>query len=248
MNFSDEILMAFADGELDENTRHAIELAMRTDPALAARVRKIQALRSNVLSAFAPTLDEAVPQRLHAAARSAKVVHLNTVRAARLPPPRVPEKPHWPWREWGAIAGSVVFGVMAGAFGLHQIKGGTPMVASSGVNGMLTAQGALAEALSEQLSGVPAGEAKVRIGLSFVAKEGGYCRSFSLPNAGGLACRSGEQWIIPVMAATDSASQPYRQVGSTMPPAVLAAIEERIEGKSLDILAERAALRKNWRR
>src|SRR4051812_16328693 len=102
MSFSDETLMAFADGELDDITKHEVELAMRLDPQLAARVRQHQALRSNVFNAFAPSADEAVPQRLQAASRSGKVVHLNTVRAQRnnVAPPAPQAAPVIRKRRW----------------------------------------------------------------------------------------------------------------------------------------------------
>ena len=48
MSFSDETLMAFADGELDDITSHEVELAMRLDPAIAEKVRLHQALRSRL--------------------------------------------------------------------------------------------------------------------------------------------------------------------------------------------------------
>ena len=48
MSFSEETLMAFADGEVDEATRRAVEQAIRHDPALAARVRRHQSLRADV--------------------------------------------------------------------------------------------------------------------------------------------------------------------------------------------------------
>ena len=107
MSFSDETLMAFADGELDEQTRREVELALRDDPALAEKVRQHKAMRSNVFNAFSSTLAEEVPQRLQAAARSGKVVHLDSVRQVRTPPPVVPpEKPGWAWPQWGALGGS----------------------------------------------------------------------------------------------------------------------------------------------
>ena len=54
MKFSDETLMAYADGELDDDQRAAIERAVGADPALAERVAQHQALRSDVFAAFAP--------------------------------------------------------------------------------------------------------------------------------------------------------------------------------------------------
>lgn len=253
MSFSDETLMAFADGELDDITKHEVELAMRLDPQLAARVRQHQALRSNVFNAFAPTLDEAVPQRLQAAARSGKVVHLNTVRAARnVPPPQVtapaPRKRSWTWLEWGAMAATLVAGVFGGIIGSQAFSSNGAMVGIDSDGGSLVARGELANSLSQQLASAAPPGAAVRIGVSFVSKDGVYCRSFTLPNTGGLACRDSSVWRIPVMAATEGGGGEYRQAGSTMPAAVLEAVDVRISGKALDANAERGARQQGWKR
>ncbi|MEO7496059.1 MAG: anti-sigma factor, partial [Massilia sp.] len=67
MRFSDETIMAFADGELGEPERSALEQAVKRDPALAAQVARHQALREDVFGAFAGVLDEPVPARLQPA-------------------------------------------------------------------------------------------------------------------------------------------------------------------------------------
>jgi anti-sigma factor RsiW len=66
MRFSDETLMAFADGELDEALRRAIEAAMRSDPALAARIASYGVPRKNVSAACAPSGDAPAPPRMGA--------------------------------------------------------------------------------------------------------------------------------------------------------------------------------------
>ncbi|MTW05150.1 anti-sigma factor family protein, partial [Pseudoduganella ginsengisoli] len=76
MSFSEETLMAYADGELAPPEREQVERAMQGDPELAARVARHQALRSDVFAAFAPVLDEPVPARLAAAALPDKVADL----------------------------------------------------------------------------------------------------------------------------------------------------------------------------
>ena len=185
MSFSDETLMAYADGELDDITKHEVELAMRLDPTLAARVRQHQALRANVFNAFAPTLDEAVPQRLQAAARTGKVVHLNSVRAARAPaaPPAPPvtrrKPPRWSWPEWGALAATLVVGVLAGVAGHQSLSGYQELVAIDSDGGTLMARGELDASLTQQLASAALPHAPVRIGTSFVSKDGVYCRSFT---------------------------------------------------------------------
>ena len=56
MTYSDDTLMAYADGELEAAERAAIEQAMRTDPAIAAVVERHRALRADVAAAFAGIL------------------------------------------------------------------------------------------------------------------------------------------------------------------------------------------------
>lgn len=250
MRFTEETIMAYADGELDDSTRFEVELAMRQDPLLAEKIRQHQLLRSNVLSAFAGTLSEELPQRLQAAVRSAKVVHLDSVRQLRTPPqrPPVPEKPRWAWPQWAAMAATLVVGVLAGVLGAQSVGGDAQMAALDGGNGALRAQGKLAQALDTQLASAAGVGLPVRLGVSFVAKDGNYCRSFMLPRMAGLACRSGDEWRIPVMAnAGTAAPGTYRQAGSELPPAVLEAIDERIAGKGLDAAAERVAATRGWK-
>ena len=64
--FDDETLMAFADGELDEKTRQAVEKAMDSDEVLVERVAVF--IRTAALSkqALDPLLDQPVPDALRA--------------------------------------------------------------------------------------------------------------------------------------------------------------------------------------
>lgn len=249
MSFSDETLMAFADGELDEQTRREVEQAMRHDPGIAEKIRKHKALRTNVFNAFAATLDEAVPQRLQAAARSGKVVHLDSVRQVRVPPPPVAEKSKWSWPEWGALAATLVVGVLAGVAGSQGVGRDEQLAVFDNSAGALTAKGSLAKALSQQLAGNAARDREVKVGITFLSKEGSYCRSFMLPSTAGLACRNGSAWEIPVLNNGPMGSNSeYRQASSALPAAVLDAIDARIEGRPLDANAERLAQKQGWKR
>jgi hypothetical protein len=247
MKFSDEILMAFADGELAEPARSEVERAMRTDPAVAERIALHRALRSRVSNAFADVLDEPVPRRLQASLVSGKVVHLDAVRAARQQ--QVREQSSWSWRQWGAMAASLVVGVLAGALGLRSLQGDTELASMSVKDGALVAQGKLDTALTQQLASAGAAGSQVRIGVSFAARDGSYCRSFAMGTAAGLACRKGGQWAIPVLAeGTPGAPGAYRQASSETPPAVLEAIDQRLAGAALDAGDERAARQRGWKR
>jgi hypothetical protein len=115
--------------------------------------------------------------------------------------------------------------------------------------GALTAQGKLDAALTRQLASAPPAASSVRIGVSFLSKDGQYCRSFTMGGAAGLACRSGGEWKIPVLTESAAAGEgPYRQAGSAMPAAVLDAVDARAAGASLDARAEQAAALKRWSR
>jgi anti-sigma factor RsiW len=73
---TEELLMAYADGELDgaehATDRARIEAAMRADPDVARRIEKHRALRRELNATFDGVLDEPVPDRLIAAIRGSR--------------------------------------------------------------------------------------------------------------------------------------------------------------------------------
>jgi hypothetical protein len=111
------------------------------------------------------------------------------------------------------------------------------------------ARGNLAAGLSNQLSGDASAGSGVRIGLSFVGKSGRYCRTFSLAEDAGIACRHAGRWEIVALAHREpdaAADSRFRTASSAMPPQVLEAIEEQISGEPLDRAAEMAARGESW--
>jgi hypothetical protein len=242
-----QALMAYADGQLDPLEAARVEAAIARDPALADIVDGHRALRARIDAAFSGVLAEPVPTRL----RDTLQVSVRDRVRPRLN--RTTPRARWARREWLAMAASVVLGA---AFALllalprrdaRQLDGA--MVAGTLVDSGLAARGALARALDRQLAG--AGDAGLRLGLSFRAVDGRYCRVFRLqaprPLAG-LACHDADAWRISTLAATGAAaSTPMRQAGSALPPAVLADIDARIDGQSLDADAERKARAAGWR-
>lgn len=243
MSFSDEILMAYADGELEPALRDEVEQAMRGDPAVAAAVERHRALRADVFAAFAGVLDEPVPARLQPHATAGGHVRVDALLAARATP--LPAR--WSWPQWGAMAASLVVGVLAGALGWQGTHGGASPASFARQDGALVAQGEVARALSRQLASEQGEKADIRVGVSFQAKDGSYCRSFTLGATGGLACRSGGQWRVPVLVeGGQEEGGAYRQAGTAMPSAVLDAIDERIAGRTLDAAGERAAREQGW--
>lgn len=247
MQFSDETLMAYADGEVDADTRRQIEAAMALDPTIAERVAKHRALRMDLGAAFGGVLDEPVPSRLldaanssPASSRSATVTDLSAARAAKSGGKKTGT---WAWPQWTAIAASLLIGVLAGRSALQPSQSG--MFAST--RGGIVATGDLSAALDNQLSGTSA-DANVRIGLSFRSKGGNYCRSFAAGSAAGFACHEDAQWRVRALqeAGARGAGGEYRMAGSELPPAILTAIDDVMEGDALDREQEQAARERGW--
>lgn len=247
-SFDEMTLMAYADGELDADTRSAVEAAMAADPQVASRVAEHVALKERLRTTFDPVLRESVPTRLLEQVRStdapqaAVVTRLDEKRSRRA---AETTRSDWHWPEWGAIAASVVVGV---AFAQLFLRSSEPLVAR---NGDLFAEGSLAAALSEQLAGTQADDASVYVGLSFRNRAGDYCRTFHLDaRLAGLACRDEEGWRLKMLTESAAAAGTpgnYRLASAPLPPAVLSAIENEIEGEPLDADGEAAARQRGWR-
>ena len=224
---TDVDVTAYVDGELDVAAIAAFEARLRIEPALQSQVERAQRLRAMLKSSYAPVMDEAVPQRLKdALRRPGNVESLDAARSRRRWTPT--------WAQLGGMAASVLLGLLIG----NQIQ-------PTGTS--LQANGELAQALNSKLSGEKLG--RVSLGLSFVAKGGAYCRSFTADDRAGLACRDGEGWqlrqLVPAPKTADSAE--YRTAASTLPPALLAAVDELREGEVLDAKQEASARDKGWR-
>ncbi len=247
MKYDDETLMAYADGELDAKLRAEISAAIDNDPALARRVEQQRAMRARVASAFAKVLDEPLPERLMHAARGKPAPTSPADRGKVLQfPARASRPPAAPWRarEWAAMAASLILGVLL-SWRMFSPSGSEVLVASGDA---LVARGALASALDTQLASEQRSEVPVLIGLTFKTRDGNFCRSFTMRDTrtAGLACRVGGDWQV---SATDtvSTSGQMQQASSALPPAILSAVESRIDGVALDAEAERDAQRSGWK-
>jgi hypothetical protein len=222
---AEDRLIAYLDGELAPAERIAFEAELAADPALAAQVELHQALAARVAAAYAPVLDEPVPSRLVAIASAAN-------------------DRGGPWTSlprWAAMAACLVVGVVAG-------RAFWPPSAPLAMHGQaLVAQGGLEQALTRQLASEPGA---IRVGLSFRARDGRYCRTFQSQgdHLAGLACRGDGRWVAETTAAWHAQAQPdYRTAASATPPAVLAAVDTMIAGDALDAGGERAARDHGWK-
>jgi hypothetical protein len=227
MTFPDDTLLAYVDRELDAELAAAIEAAAARDPQLAERIERQRALRKAVHAAYAPVLEEPLPKRL-----------LDLASGTPTAPPEPARR--WTWLEWSAIAASLALGVAIGAAWLRESTSAADLVAS----------GSLATALSRQLASEQPADAPIRIGVSFVSRDGSYCRTFTRAKGAqaGLACNDAGAWRLEVIAVGAAQAGEYRTAGAQLPAAVLRAVEERMQGTTLDAAAEKAAKESGWRR
>lgn len=247
MKFSDEELMAYVDGEVDDALRARIDAAMAVDPQVAAAVARQRELSARLRSAYDDVLQEPVPERLLATLRPAPTQPAvdNVIELPRLAEtPMAGAYDTKPASSWYALAATFVLGIGLGLlFGLRE----EPSIALR--EGNLVAQGALADALGNQLAAAQRGDEAVQIGFSFNAGEGGVCRTFALgaDQLAGIACHRDEGWRLHMLVtAPATAAGEYRQASSALPPAVLAEVEKRIVGEPLDATAEQQARQRDW--
>jgi len=262
MNIPDEQLAAYVDGELEGAERVRIEQAILHDARIARRVAHYRALRARKRTRFDGALHEPLPQRLFQTGRSApsastaQIIDLARVRAERK---RRTERHRFLQSHRIAIAASLVGGLLMGMLAERLIST-EPLTVYH--DGALVARGVLAQALDNQLAASPVPGSRVHVGLSFKARSGNYCRTFSVTDEqalAGLACHASGQWRVWTLIGTGSGSAgggaaDGSGAGTGMaasssvstPPGLMQAVRQRISGAPLDAQAEARARASDW--
>jgi hypothetical protein len=252
MSISNETLMAYVDSELDAATRAEVEAAMRRDPEIEQRIAEYRGLRAKLKAAYEPALAEPVPARLLDILRADNAGGT----AAAGGPGRAPQELRQPrplrqrWRYPATLAASVLVVICAAMFARQSAR--PALIQNRG--GTLVAIGVLARDLSDRLAG-DSGADEVRIGVSFLARSGEYCRTFSVagrPASAGVACRTAQRWEVRDLAQAKELEPPgardnYRTASSSLPPAILADVQARIAGDPLDRDGEIRARESGWK-
>ena len=239
MNLSDEKLIAYADGEVSGEERREIEAALKTRPDLKAFVEQQRALRQRFDAAFALHADEDVPAHL-----------LNALA-------QTPISPRWRWQQrlsdWmsavrsrrfvlqtampaaAALACGLIVGVVLSPQGSFRID-----------RGAMVAQGTLSTALDAQLASAQQAGQGARVGISFKAKDGRYCRTFTVNALAGVACHNPQGWAVAALAATPQQEDTTYRMAGAMPDVVRDKVETMIAGEPLDAAGEMRAREQNW--
>lgn len=269
MTISEAQLLAWLDGELDDEAVDAVEQAVRADPQLMARAEAHFLTMTRLKNAFAILLNAPLPDML-ALSETAETGHPpadglvtappasdgQTARVepadARSWPMRIGELAPSGWSRWALLFAAVLLGIVVGRFVLGPSSaarapakssdgGSLPSGLISDRNGKLIAGGALAEALRDGLKGD--GNASIRIALSFRDKAGRLCRSFDAAQLAGIACHDQGVWRLRLALETSGTSTS----GSSESPFIGQAVDAMIAGDPLDAGEERAARDHDWR-
>jgi len=209
--FPDEILMAYADGELDAATARSVEAAL-DDDALRERL----ALFTHTGDLLSQAASENPPDPIPAALMARVTATLDAARAADTVVPFQPKttQPTPEPQRWRpmALAASLALAVGLGTgFGIGW--NASPDGSESLGVALLDAEG-LSGALSEMASGerrtLDSGE--VAVIASFLSGDGALCREFEFDSASGgtivsVVCRDGAGWDTRLAVAAASSDE-----------------------------------------
>jgi len=196
LHLSDEILMAFADGELEEPTAAAIARAMAGDPIVAKRVVDFQQSRRLTRSALSSALPDVPPELQTAVAAQIKAYEdAEEERRTEAPSLGIGSIRRRPFLQT-ALAASIV----VGALGLGYLAGRHDRPAASRLMAQLDNPDIYRE-LNVMASGndveLPFG--RLRVISTYRIANGSLCREFRLQSrtetAEAVACRKGE-WSV----------------------------------------------------
>lgn len=206
---TDEILMAYADGELDETVRSAVEEAIAHDPALSQRVAEYTRSRRLVQTALSTDDYLAVPPDLRAkviqqvstvtekARKSAAVAAPVNLGATRPTASARSQTLHY---LLPLAASLVAVAIGIGIFFVGRWTGSDrspeqSIIARLGSPAVLAALGTVASGQSNSLA-----EGQLRVIATYRSGSGALCREFTLQGASdkanAVACRSKSDWNV----------------------------------------------------
>src|SRR6185312_10439430 len=165
MGITDQLLMAYVDGELSPDLAALILSRMDKEPDLLERLEQHQRLRSQLSAAYGPVMGEPLPPDLAALLAREGV----KVGASKAKPVRAFafHGLDTSWQMWAAAAAAAVFGV-----GVSQAMHMNDPLTLSG--GRIVASGALANSLEHSLA-ADTSASGAKIMASFEDRSGRYC-------------------------------------------------------------------------
>lgn len=240
--FSDETVMRYVDGELDEETSALLEAELATDADLNRRLEMFAETRLAAQEALRPMLDEPVPEQLRTSVEAmvAKAKGVPASQSAPIGKARL----FSPANDWMRLAAAACIAAVLGVAAGLMLGGREP---ASG----LRIAGIENEELAAALGSVPSGDGKTldsgafKAIASFRDSQQALCREFELAMANdsrvsSVACVEAGKWKLRFAVNLPGNDQDYAPASSSEAlDAYLAGIDA---GAPLSAEEEKAAL------
>lgn len=259
---SDEMLMAYADGELDGNARAAVEDYLANAPESVERLRVFQETGRELSELFGQPMREPVPQRLiDAITAPQNIVAFKKVKRSERIKPFVA----WPT----ALAASLAILAASGSAYWLTSQGHRATNRLAGIEVTNSGERQAARALASVLETVSSGKTADGVAdgqkmtiepiYTFATASHEYCRQYAITMQqaatayGGVACKAPDGvWRIEAHEAINALrSSSERGIapasGKAAPKSVEDAIDRLIEGDVLRPEAESAAMARSWK-
>lgn len=267
LDITDELLVAYVDDELDPAHRELVSSILESSPSARRRAEEMRLSRDLLRKAFPLRADASVPRSIETAAnrlaeafeRKGSASHA-TASPRLLPPAQPKARPSRPprWRKF-TLAAAVVLSVAVPASYLAWRAG-----AKSAIEGPATAllqidpgtslYRALQSTPSGQLVNESGNDAAARAVLTFLAKDGRFCREFEVladaESTAGIACRDQEGWRAEVMLSSQVAAPDlthYTPASASDEPALAEVADRLMQGDALSIEEEARILASGWK-
>ncbi|MEQ1672706.1 MAG: hypothetical protein ABL893_17785 [Hyphomicrobium sp.] len=265
---SEEMLMAFADGELSGDDHARIAAYVARSPEGAQRLAIFAKTGKHLAGLFDQPMREPVPQRLidtvmkaplatAASLGNARIIQLESKRRAR---PAIAAQPSW------MLAAACVSLLIAGTgvvsfLNQQPVSGGGDFAVLDAGAGKRVAGPQLASALDGTISGATlvseiAGSAvAIKPVFTFATALRGYCRQYVIERGaasafGGVACREGAgQWRVEEhlsFASKQDRADEIKPAGKKTPAKIEAAVDRLISGDVLSTDVEARLLKGGW--
>lgn len=257
---SDEMLMAYVDGELDDSARTAVETYLASVPEGVERLRVFEETGRGLSSLFDQPMREPVPQRLLDVVNApADVLAFDRSKRASQRPIAMT----WPI----ALAASLTILAAGGSAYWLASQSGSNLEDNLGVevasSGERLASRQVASVLDTAASGtttavmIDSQNARIKPVYTFATASRGFCRQFMITaqdatGYGSVACKSADgRWRIEAYEALDAnrstaAGKITPASGHAGPKSVEDAVDRLIDGDVLGLEAERAVSERGW--
>jgi hypothetical protein len=258
MPIDDELLVAYADGELDAEQSARVERAVNEDPVLQARLLALTRAAELTRELFEAKSREPVPPEL-----------VERIMAGGDAPTRQLEEPRRSLGErladwWRIPLPAAAFGALTllavgGLLG-YLLPSGTPTGGSITTAGLVPADSALHLLLQEYPGGTTLADGPLNLEAVATFVDGDrICREYrAIRDTGpheyhaGIACRGdGNDWRVAFAVDEYLAEEPvggfYETASNKLHEAIDGFIEEYLDVDPLDDAAERALIERGWR-